>query len=792
MMALVLAPVDVVAENLVTGIKIAGNVNVKEGNIQRNIALKIGDDLDQRTGQDAVQKSIENLYAEGLFENVLVDTAPADNGAVVTFTIQERPLIVHLAFTGNKKYKAGRLRDELEWKPDKFKFFLRPETKEKYRKKLLEFYRGKGYSNIDVFISETYLANNQVMLNFQVVEGKKLRIIAINFVGNQAIPGDKILKILKTKIHHWYWWQGHDPATLEEDQENIKALYAIEGYIDAEVEIPKPVLTGERDLVLTIRITENMQYRLGQVRFSGNTVFSSEELLSKFRLQSGDIFNMQIFQQDGQKLQETYRAQGYLRARAMPRIVRDTIKGLVDVEVNIYEGNRFHLRDLRLEGVAEASDGSTFPTDLKTKPNVIRREFDLEGGDVLDWTQVKEAERRLINLGYFERDESKGEPALKYGFDVEYDPVVDPELADLTLRLQEMPTGHVSIGGGYAASSGPSLFLEFSETNLFGRGYKLDLNGSLGEKRTSGDIGIFNPHLYDSPWGGGLRFYHRIQQSYGKYSFQQQRTGSSLRLTRHLSRTDLIGAEYALEQVVISDTEIGHATIEAINGDYTKHTVPPELREGNQITSALTLNWSEDTRDYVMFPRSGVEDDARLKLAGLGGDNYFWKLGLSSNRYYGMPWKFTLALKSELNFVQEFASSETVPVQERLFGGGQNSVRGFDEGGISPRVNILYHPDAATTKQEDFTIGGEAQWTGNLELRYPINTMVFALGFVDAGDVYNQIGDFSLSSYRASAGAGVRVNLMNSMVIKLDLGMPLKKEPGDDTQVVHFSFGGSF
>jgi len=776
-------------------IRVEGTDFSDPSEILKAIKTPVGASLKSPSTQQSLSEDLKRIIDLGRYDplSVRVEEEGPEELKTLVFQVKEYPLVSEIRYLGNTKYKKKRLDEELGFEEDE-RIFFKPGLIDQFQEKLEKFYFSKGFSNVLIEGREAETADTGVLIEFVIEEGRKLKLQDVGFEGNVHFTDEELQKQVKTKPKAFKLFRRKfDEDQFDQDRQRLEYLYSESGFLEAKIEPgTRKLVKNDKRLEVNFDIDEGPQYRLGDIRVEGAQTLSRSDLIYPITVQQGETLDRPQLIRDLQEVRGLYWGQGFRLADIEPEIVPDRETGVADLYLRIVEGPRYRLRNVRIEGVGAAADGSTFRVPLETKDYVVKREFELDEGDVLDWDQIEETERELINLQYFERQENAFPPRLKHGFQIE--PLPGTDQMDLLLQLEETNTGFIQFGGGFSTDFGPSLNIEFKDRNAFGRGWQYGIGAEIGSRRQNVDLTFYNPRVNNTDYSTRFELYGRRRERLGGREFGETRIGGAVTVGKQITDEFSASLGYRLERVEIEDVEDTYILRDP--DDLNADIVDRLFDEDASITSGVEARISRDTRDYLFFPTSGFHDLLGLEVAGLGGDNNFVKLSGTFDRFLPLREKLVLAFRGHFALAKPYGDSEDMPLHERFYLGGSNSIRGFRIGGISPfrvvrrRVNDIDGNELIL--DDDLLIGGEAEWFTNLELRYRYNDTVQQVVFLDAGSVYEEVSDFDFSSIRASVGSGLRLNLFANALVRLDLGFPIAKESQDKTQAFQFNFGASF
>ncbi len=776
-------------------IQIEGVKSSDPADVLKVVQTKVGSSLKAPVTTRSITEDLRRISELERFDplSLRVETRGTEALKTLVFIVKEYPVVTDIQYTGNTKYKKKRLDTEIGFEAGEPLFF-KPDLIEKLEEKLEKFYSSKGFSSVLIEGRKSSETDTGVVLEFAIEEGKKLKLQSVGFEGNTAFTDEELSKKVRTKPKALYLFRRKfDSEQFAKDIRALEYFYQQNGFLEAKIkEGDRKLVKDDRRLDVNFAIEEGPQYRLGKILIEGASTFERSELLNPITVQRGEILDRPRLIQDLQDVRSLYWNQGYRLVDIEPEITPDRDTGIADLRLRVKEGPRLRLRNIQIEGVGEAADQTKFQVPLETKDYVIEREFALQKGEVLDWSQIEETERRLVNLQFFESQEGAFPPKLKHGFQLE--PIPGTREADLLLQLEETNTGFIQLGGGFSTDYGASLNFEFKDRNAFGRAWSYSFQADVGSKRQSVTLSFFNPHLNNTNFTNRYGVYYRKTKKVGGRDFAESRVGGTIALGRQITREFNAEVEYRLERVKIEDT--GDDLVLRDPEDANATLVDQLFAEDSSITSSVALRLARDTRDYVFFPTRGVRDVLSVEGAGIGGDNKFAAVSGTADRYLKLREKMVLALRGHYAMSFPFADTERIPLHERYFLGGSNTIRGFRVAGISP---VKYAQRKFTDidgneifYDDDIRVGGEAEWYSNIELRYRWNDTVQSVGFLDAGNVFEEATDFDLDTTRAAVGTGLRLNLFNNALVRLDLGFPVAKESEDKKQNFQFNFGASF
>ena len=632
----------------VADIEIRGLRLIDPERVKVRLATQVGGAVDGISADEDLRR----IWEMGYFSDVQADLEQTPRGPVLVFTVEEKPRIDDVRVDGSD---AVDMDDITEAMSSKTGDVLNDRVLADDLQKITELYRKKGYYLADVTyeIQERSGGASAVLL-LKVNEGNKLYIKEVAIEGlEQEDPDDLTGKLsLKTRgMFSWITGSGVlKEEELERDSQMLQATLVNKGYIDARVAAPE-VMYDPDGIRVVFRVREGERYKLGEVGFSGDLIDTREKLLAQTRLDdlaaSGEYFHLETMQGDIKKLTDFYGDYGYAFADiGVETIPRHEDGAFVDVIYTLNPKERVYVRRVEVEG------------NTKTRDNVILRELRLADGQPFSGRALRRSVERLDRLRYFD----EVNPQLV--------PTGNPGEVDLKVGVKEGNTGSINVGFGYSTYDKFGIAGGISEANLFGQGYFLGLQGYTSTKETSVRGTFINPRLYNSNLGLSLQLYG-VEEEWT--DFDKRTVGGRVNFMYPLGEYTTLNWGYRLDRYTLKNIE-PWAT--SIIKDY----------EGTNWASVVSLGVGRDSTNSATFPSRGTREGISLEYGGggLGGDDNFFKVTGEYGFYYGIMENHVIHAKASAGAVFR-NTDDKVPVFERFYLGGMNSLRGYSDDDVSPR-----------------------------------------------------------------------------------------------------------
>ena len=766
-------------------VRVGGNARVEEEAIRVHLSSSPGEPLNE----EAVDKDIRSVYGMGFFSNVEARLSEENGRTVLTYWVYERPLIRELRTEGNKGLSKEDLENALKIHP---RTILNPVKIRRGIEEVKKAYEKKGFLDADITYRTEESATGEVTLTFTVNENDKIRVKEMAFEGNKAFSSDQLRSIMATRkqnlLSRFIGTGVLNRDALKTDAERLTAFYYDHGYINVRIDEPR-VERKQDGLYVTMRIDEGEQFKIGEVAFSGDVPGGEEEAKQSVALEKGQTFKASILRDDVFRLTGYFSDQGYAFVNVEPETDVHPEDKTVDITYRVDKGPEVYIDRIEVAG------------NTKTRDKVIRRELKIQEQSLFTATGLQYSRERVQRLGFFE----DVNVATQRG--------VRNDLLNVLVDVKEAQTGAFSIGAGFSSSTSIIASARVQENNLMGRGQQIALGASIGTQYRNTSLSFTDPYFMDTQLTLGVDLF---DWKFAFEDFDRAGLGGSLRTFYPLTALGYyslwgfpledvrLGLQYQWERSKISNFDpITPDAIRAENGSRTTGTISPMLMR--------------NTINHPFDPTAGSLQQLTLSYAGLGGSTTYEKAELEARFflpiYHSPTWgTFTWMTGGFLGYgVGDIDFTETnpdgtrgreilnndLPLFDRYFPGGINSIRGFGERSLGPRepVTVLVDdPDSPTgVKPKTYfrPIGGSEELVLNNEITFPLVQQLNLKGvvFSDIGNAFTRKQGLDLADLRYSVGAGIRWRSPFGP-IRIEMGRALNAKQDERTSTMHFSFGG--
>lgn len=621
-------------------------------------------------------------------------------------------------------------------------------------------YRRRGFPACTVDYAIDRTPEGDAVATLRISEGPRVKIGAVRFVRPEdedrtrplALDEDELRsfvvlprRLLLPDPEPWYV-----AGELESARAAVEAFYQSRGWLAAEVRLLAPDPEAEdvqwsEEVEVVLEVREGPLHHLRGLRVEGGLPRIEDPLQLQRRV--GEVALPRLPATLRSLLREAYARGGHPDADVQVRSRESDAQGDLDLVLDVEPGPHVVLGEVRVEGRE------------RTRESRLRGALEIETGEPFDVRDQRESFENLYRLGVFSSVAVELEPQ---GAGAAGD---GSEVRDAIVRVEEAPTTELYAEPGYGSYEQLRLTVGWRERNVLGTARTLEVEGKVSQKSLGGKIGLSDPRFLDSDTAANLTFFGGVRE---EPSYETGEVGGVFSLSRRLSQRlqGSLGYQYRFSEVTADD--------------FNDPQVQPLLEKANISSIVLVPTW--DARDEAFYPTRG--EYARLSL------EYSSKLIGSSLDFVRGRWHLAhfrellgpgvLGLSWRGGVIAPFESTETIPIQERLFNGGENTVRAFKEDQLGPKDS------------DGNPVGGEAYNVFTAEWRVPVKGRLEWASFYDIGNVLldaSDVGD--LEGYRGGLGTGLRYGLPVGP-LRLDMAWSDDPEDGEPAWVLHFSVGFSF
>ena len=785
----------------ISKIEISGNRRVALDDVTTYLREKVG----QPFKMSALSSDVRALWDAGFFDDIEVDLVRTDVGVNLRFLVRERPNIKEISYSGNEEIENDKLGEAVEIKPNTI---LSVPAVRRSLQKIKDAYSEKGYFLADVDFTIEPQRDNEVVVKFKIVEHQPVSVRRVTFIGNDTVPDDELRDQMQTGQGGFLAFGSGGPYRqdmFERDVLMLNALYYDKGYMSVQIGTPRVMLTPDREgIEITVLIHEGPRFKIRQLKVFERDADGKEleplggrrALRQMLRAHSGDWFNRAELIKDLTAVRTLYRDAGYANVEAEPETELDPVHNEVDIVIPIRRGPLVHVERIEIKG------------NSKTRDKVLRREMEIEEGQLFSETKLEDSKKRITALGYFER------------VDVSTEQGSTPDKLIINFEIAERPTGTFQVGAGFSSVENFIATAQVQQANLFGNGQSIALQAQVSGLRQLVSLRFFEPYFLNSLWSTSTELFDQL---YIFPDFSRRSVGGSLTFGYALIQPWLRLSLTATAEYDTVSTEAVSTFFGSTPGYFSVFQRLPLanlFNDGRTISLRPTITY--DHRDNRLFPTNGIFLQYSVELAS----SYFGsEIQFIRHRWTGRFYKylgggngtpgsgFVIKLNTEAGLVTS-PDPQGVPIFARFFLGGILDVRGFYLRTIGPRLPLNQALDVNSPPiANGANIGGNLEAYENLELEFPLIDKVGIRGvvFLDAGNAWNTEQQFcrttpapqfdtvvspcfnagSLAYLRTSTGFGIRW-FSPLGPLRFEWGFPLMPLPYEQGMDFEFTIGNFF
>lgn len=754
-------------------IRVDGLQRIASGTVFTYLPVNRGDTVDD----GKVADSIRALYRTGFFEDVQLDR----QGNILVITVKERPAINKLTVTGNKDIKSEELLKGLgDIGLTEGGTFDRLSL-DRVTQELTRQYNNRGKYNVEITPTVSPLDRNRVDVAIAIKEGKAAKIRHVNLIGTEKFANEDILENWESKEHNWASWYRRDDQYSKEkmsgDLEKLNSWYLDRGYVDFSVDSTQVSISPDkRDMFVSAGVTEGEQYKISEIKVTGDTVLPQADIERLVIPKAGDIFSRALLEYTSDAITNTLSNVGYAFAKVNPIPTPNREDRTVAVNLQVVPGPRVSVRRILYKGNSRTSD------------EVLRREMRQFENTWYSQAAIDRSKIRLQRLGYFE------------SVDVETPAVPGSnDQVDVVYNVKETTSGSFVFGLGFSQAFGVTTSVQLSQNNFLGGGNRVAVEASRSTFQQRYAFSYTNPLFTDDgvSLGYNLSWRELDYSDFNTAQFNSTNGSAQVVFGVPITENDTVSAMIGVDSNQI--TTFPGTTPQAIV-DYIQAI-------GTDTFKAVRteFGWARDTRNDFFMPTRGMYQRVGLETTLPGSTVEYYKLNYQISNYWPIIPAIVLNTRFELGYGDSYGKDSSgvitnadgttrpvtatgLPFYENFYAGGTNSVRGFEDNTLGPRS------EAINGFNRGQPLGGSLKTVGSVEMYFPKlfdSPSARISVFFDFGNVYSDVDAFKANELRASTGVAL---LWRAPVgpISISYAFPLKKEDNDEIERLQFTFGGQF
>jgi outer membrane protein insertion porin family len=627
----------------------------------------------------------------------------------------------------------------------------------------------------------------QVALVFQIIEHHSMKIKKIEITGNKKLKDSNIKSVMESRKKNLLSFFTNSGTFKEDalkvDRDRIMAYYYDFGYLDVKVGEPE-VKHDEKWFYITIPVEEGEQYRLSDVKIGGELIKTKAPLEKQITVKKGEVFCRQKVQKDIEALTDVYGEFGYAFVDITPLTKINADNKSVDLTYDIAKGKEVYFEKIKITG------------NTRTRDKVIRREMRIKESDLYNNKKLKKSRDRLNNLGYFEDVKINTQKGS------------EPNKMNVEVNVKEKSTGMISVGTGYSSVDSIVGTFQISQTNFMGKGLAATAMAQLG-KNPHYRLALTNPYIFDKQISAGFDIF-KMDVAYEDFDSQNQGLALSFGFLPFKNIEDLIlSFKYGYSSTDISDL-YDELEYDSNGNPFIGIDVDQDIYDAKEDSpikvSSLTSTLLRSTIDDQFYPMRGSSNSMSFEFAGLSGEKFI-KGVIDSRWYFPFKWGTAFSAHGSAGYARGYGGDD-VPVFQRFFLGGLDSLRGFKDRKVGPKGKNTHEPievrqidvngdgvleDVPVYLTGDAITGGEKMAFCQFEYLFPLikAAKIRGLMFFDAGSAWGGPGEDTKFDLRTDVGFGIRWNSPFGP-LRVDWGLNLSPKHDEKKSNFGFSAGAGF
>jgi outer membrane protein insertion porin family len=604
------------------------------------------------------------------------------------------------------------------------------------KRNLTDYFQSQGYYDVDIDFRMLPPEKDTQTIEYVISRDQRFKLVRLEIRGNHYFDTEDIRERMYMQPASFHLRHGrYSEAFLRRDQENIANLYRSNGFREVKVseQVDRDYKGQTGDVQVTLTIDEGQQWFVDNLAIHGITQVSPTDFTRQLASEAGQPFADLNLASDRESLLSYYYARGFPNATFTATWQPSDKPKRVNVVYTIKEGDRQFVREVLTSGLKT------------TRQSYVDEHITMKAGDPLSPIQQTDIQKQFYDLGVFARVDTaiqnpEGDEAHKfvlYNFEEADRYSFTVGVGAQVARFGTPSTTDLSSPGGTTGFS-PEISLNASRLNFLGIGHVISARGVYSSLEKRGSLSYLQPRFRNVD-GRNITYSILYDNTLDVRTFAAKREEGSIQLSQKLSKSLTGLFRFAYRRVSVSDVVIPVLLV-------------PQLLQPVRI-GMLAANLAQDRRDNPADPHKGIYNRADIGLAAhfFGSQRSFGRVLLRNATYYSLAKRLVLARQTQFGVIIPFAApagvsaQESVPLPERFFGGGADSLRAFPYNEAGPRdTGASLVPGGPASQPTGFPLGGNALFVNNVELRFPfIGENMQGVVFHDMGNVYSSVGDIS-------------------------------------------------
>lgn len=751
------------ANEYIKNIEVSGNTRTDTSTIIKYSGYKVGGVYDPKKTKDVVSK----LYHLGRFENIKIRF----NNSNLLINVEERYFVNSVVISGNHKKQIGEMiKKNITMKKGNALDLRKVQHDIRVIQALYEK-MGINLLNVSYNLVPLSQNSNNVKLVYNVKQGPAAYVKKIHFIGNKAVSTYKLKNILITKEKPIFLPilnpAPYDLENIEMDKEIIKNYYHGQGFADCQVLSVTTTLSPSKEhYTITYSILEGEEYKVSEVNIDNQIKgITKKELAKLIEINTNDVYNLDKIYKSIKAIKKHFQSKGYRSVIVNHNVRNNFSNNSVALDFTIENTPKVLVRNINIIG------------NNRTHDNVIRREMEIEEGDVYDNDKIEVSRIKILRSGFFQ-NASIVPVAANF-----------PGYTDLLVTVEETNTLNMILQLAYTSDQGLTGTMGLSDNNFAGTGntIQLNFNKAVTTKKTDIVLAFTVPKIYNTD----VSVYNSLTLSLSDQDEQSYYNGNSLVFTTgigHYLLDDLYHSskyKFKYENLTIADTRknADGAVVEVL-----RDNIPSIITEseGTYYISSVINTLEYNTINNPASPTNGYMIKGMQEIAGIGGNVTFIKHILSFELWKMFyKDKFTFHVSGSLGNIFDHSSQKYVRFVDRFALGGEGGLRGFEYSGIGPK-----------DRDTQNSLRGTNYYQATAEIMWPINifeeqkNMFKGAVFADIGGLWgvNYKNDVQKSQVlladdmkpRLSAGFSLLINIP-SMPLRMNWSWPIIYDKENDS-----------